>query len=83
MMRGPFGLGVIVTSLMAANIAGLTGAILILVAAAAYGFNVGLGLLGRASPTLGARIDYTHHTFVGGGMMLPVSSLTIGFVWMH
>ena len=50
---------------------------------AAFGYNVGVGLLGRATPTLGARIDYTHHTYVGGGGTLPVSSISIGFVWMH
>jgi len=51
-------------------------------AGAAYGFNVGVGLLMRASPTLGARIDYTRHEFVGGGGTLPASSISIGFVWM-
>jgi len=28
---------------------------------AAFGYNFGVGLLGRASPTLGVRIDYTQH----------------------
>jgi len=50
---------------------------------AAGGYNIGVGLLARASPTLGARIDYTHHRMVGGGGTLPFSSITIGFVWMH
>jgi len=45
--------------------------------------NVGAGLLLRASPTLGAQIDYTHHVFVGGGGTLPASSISIGFVWMR
>lgn len=52
-------------------------------AGAAWGYNLGAGLLMRASPTLGARIDYTHHVFVGGGGTLPASSISIGFVWMH
>ncbi len=54
-------------------------------AGGAYGLNVGIGLLGRATPTLGARIDYTHHRFMGGGGgdPLPISSISIGFVWMH
>ncbi len=51
--------------------------------AAALGYNVGLGLLGRASTTLGVRIDYTRHWFMGGGETLPTSSLTLGFVWMR
>ena len=50
---------------------------------AAGGYNVGVGVLARASPTLGARIDYTHHRMVGGGGTLPFSSITVGFVWMH
>ena len=100
-MSGPFGLGVIVTSLMAANIASLTrarervsmssrfgGTILAGGgggggAGAACGYNVGVGLLARASPTFGARIDYTHHRLAGGGGTLPFSSISIGFVWMR
>jgi len=51
----------------------------------AYGYNFGVGVLGRASPTLGMRIDYTHHRLVGGSGSgtLPFSSITIGIVWMH
>jgi len=52
---------------------------------AGYGYNFGVGVLGRASPTLGVRIDYTHHRLVGGsgGGTLPFSSITVGIVWMH
>lgn len=53
-------------------------------AGGAYGYNVGVGLLGRATPTLGARVDYTWHKFINGdGGSVPISSVTIGFVWMH
>jgi hypothetical protein len=50
---------------------------------AAYGYNVGVGLLGRASPTFGIRIDYAHHRFMGGGGTLPFSSISVGIVWMQ
>lgn len=53
----------------------------------AYGYNLGVGVLGRVSPTLGVRIDYTHHRLVGssggGSGTLPFSSITFGIVWMH
>jgi hypothetical protein len=54
-------------------------------AGGAYGLNVGVGVLGRATPTFGARVDYTHHRFMGGGggETLPISSISVGFVWMH
>jgi hypothetical protein len=47
------------------------------------GPDIGVGVLGRASPTLGVRIDYTHHRLVGGDGTLPFSSITFGIVWMH
>lgn len=51
----------------------------------AYGYNLGVGVLGRVSTTMGVRIDYTHHRLVGGSGSgtLPFSSITFGIVWVH
>lgn len=49
----------------------------------AVGYNLGLGVLGRVSPRLGLRLDYTHRRFLGGGASLPLSSITVGIVVLH
>ncbi|HEV8265348.1 MAG TPA: hypothetical protein VGQ06_10375 [Gemmatimonadales bacterium] len=52
-------------------------------AGGAFGYNLGLGALARMSPTLGLRMDYTHRRFGDEGESLPLSSISIGIVWMH
>lgn len=49
----------------------------------AFGYNVGAGVLGRVSPTLGVRADYTYHRFMSGDATLSLSSVTIGIAWIH
>ena len=52
-------------------------------AGGALGYNVGIGLLQRTSPTTAVRLDYTYRRFGIERESLALSSLTIGFVWMH
>ena len=52
-------------------------------AGGALGYNVGIGLLQRTSPTTAVRLDYTYRRFGIDRESLALSSLTIGFVWMH
>ena len=52
-------------------------------AGAVVGYNAGIGLLQRTSPTTAVRLDYTYRRLVIDQERLPLSSLTIGFVWMH
>ncbi len=40
------------------------------------GYNVGVGLVGPTGPKTALRFDFTHRRFA-----VPLSSLTIGFVW--
>ena len=47
------------------------------------GYNAGIGLLQRTSPTTAVRLDYTYRRLTIDRESLPLSSLTIGFVWMH
>lgn len=49
----------------------------------AFGYNVGVGILGRVSPTLGVRADYTYHHFMNGDETLSLSSVSIGIAWIH
>ena len=52
-------------------------------AGAVVGYNAGIGLLQRTSPTTAVRLDYTYRRLAIDRESLPLSSLTIGFVWMH
>src|SRR2546428_2275571 len=52
-------------------------------AGAVVGYNAGIGLLQRTSPTTAARLDYTYRRLASDQERLPLSSLTIGFVWTH
>lgn len=48
-----------------------------------FGYNFGVGLLGRVSPTLGIRLDYGHHRFSDGGSTVPLSTVTVGIAWIR
>jgi hypothetical protein len=47
------------------------------------GYNAGLGLLQLSGPATAVRLDYTYRRLAIDQESLPLSSLTIGFVWMH
>lgn len=47
------------------------------------GFNVGAGVLARVSPKLGLRLDYIHRRLSDDGELYPLSSVSIGFVFLH
>lgn len=50
---------------------------------AIVGFNVGAGVLARVSPKLGLRLDYIHRRLSEDGELYPLSSVSIGFVFLH
>lgn len=50
---------------------------------AEVGFNLGIGVLAKISPTLGLRIDYTHRRFLESGETYPLSSITVGIVFLR
>lgn len=52
-------------------------------AAGVFGYNFGVGLLARVSPTLGVRIDYTHRRFGDTSGTLPFSSISVGIAWIR
>jgi hypothetical protein len=50
---------------------------------ALIGFNVGAGVLARVLPKLGLRLDYIHRRLLQDGESYPLSSVSIGFVFLH
>ena len=50
---------------------------------ALIGFNVGAGILAKVSPKLGLRLDYIHRRLSEDGELYPLSSVSIGFVFLH
>ena len=50
---------------------------------AVIGFNVGAGVLAKVSPKLGLRLDYIHRRLSEHGELYPLSSVSIGFVFLH
>ena len=48
---------------------------------AVFGYNVGAGLLLRASPSVGFNFDYTYRRFTSD--QVPMSSITVGLMFLH
>lgn len=52
-------------------------------AAAAPGFNFGLGVVAGLTEPVGVRFDYSHRTYLGAGEGTGSSTVSIGIVWVH
>lgn len=52
-------------------------------AAGVFGYNFGVGVLGRVSPTLGVRVDYAHRRFGDSSETVPFSSISVGIAWIR
>jgi hypothetical protein len=50
---------------------------------AVFGFNVGAGLLAKVTPKLGLRLDYIHRRLMDDGELFPLSSISVGFVFLR
>jgi hypothetical protein len=50
---------------------------------AVFGYNIGGGILMRASSRAAVRVDYTHRRFTLDGDKLSLPSLTFGVAWCH